>query len=1078
MRFEYFIDTDPGIGLGTQVSVTPSVSVTNFSLPISTTSLPSGFHTVYIRSQNDLNQWTHTHFRSLYIVPAFPSPNNITQIEYFVDTDPGVGLATQVTGITPSTLITNLPVDITASTFTPGFHTLYLRSKNSLGEWSQTHFRSFYIANLPSIDNLVKFEYFFDTDPGFDNGIASPVAPPVSTVTNKDIFAVPSSLSLGSHTIYIRAKDSSGDWTQVSTGSFIVTSPLPPTITSFTPSSGLIGTTVTITGTNFDPSPANNTVKFNGTTATVTASTSTSITTTVPTGATTGIISITTGGNTATSSTSFTVTSCVPASERAALVALYTSGNGANWGDFYNNPIYPTNWLTADESTWYGVTVTGCHVTRLDVETRYIKGTLPIELKDLTELDSLVITQGYFDTPGAIGGPIPKELGQLTKLKNLLLWGQFSGTIPKEIGNLTKLKRLDLIGHDLTGNIPAELGNLVNLEILMLQGGYYISDALSGTSGLTGTIPVEIAALPKLRQISLRENQLTGVIPDFISPSLLGLDIGGNQLTGSVPSSVGNLVNLLFLGLYRNQLGGPLPASLNNIVNIPQINLRNNQFTGAFPASFGASAKFVRITNNKFSSIPAFTNAGLFQLSVENNSLDFGSLEPNKGKPGFAYAPQGNLPGGNVLASVGSLLTIPFSTGGTQNSYQWYKNSVLIPGANTMQYSIPSASLADAGNYTVTVTNTLITGLTLTSNPFVVTVTTCPTDPAPVPNSGCQNSAIKLSASGGANGQYRWYTTPTGGTAIAGSINSTFTTPTLTTTTSYFVSITDGTCESSRKEVIATVLPLPTAPIITSSKTSINGVVLLCSENIESTTLATSPAGFASYAWSNGQTVPSFSTSQSGSITVRVTDGNGCQSVASTSLTINSTSCKPTIATATFNTPTGGTISQSILSLITVVGTLNPASLKIITQPASGALASIGANGILVVNYSGLQFIGTESVTIEACDTNGICATQTITIKVDGDIVVFNAISPNGDDKNPIFTIQNINLLPETKNNKVSVYNRWGDVVFETENYDNINSVFRGLNNSGDALPSGTYYYKIKFASGLSEKTGFIALRK
>lgn len=86
-----------------------------------------------------------------------------------------------------------------------------------------------------------------------------------------------------------------------------------PTITSFTPSSGSVGATVTVNGTNFSATPANNVVKFNGTTATVTASTSTSITTTVPTDATTGKITVTVGSGTATSSGNFTVTCIAPA---------------------------------------------------------------------------------------------------------------------------------------------------------------------------------------------------------------------------------------------------------------------------------------------------------------------------------------------------------------------------------------------------------------------------------------------------------------------------------------------------------------------------------------------------------------------------------------------------------------------------------------------------------------------------------------------------------------------------------------------------------------------------------------------
>jgi hypothetical protein len=80
--------------------------------------------------------------------------------------------------------------------------------------------------------------------------------------------------------------------------------PTLPTIESFAPASGPIRTTVTIKGTNFTGATS---VTFNGVSAALTTISDTKITATVPAGATTGRIRVTTTGGSATSTTSFTV---------------------------------------------------------------------------------------------------------------------------------------------------------------------------------------------------------------------------------------------------------------------------------------------------------------------------------------------------------------------------------------------------------------------------------------------------------------------------------------------------------------------------------------------------------------------------------------------------------------------------------------------------------------------------------------------------------------------------------------------------------------------------------------------------
>jgi YD repeat-containing protein len=103
--------------------------------------------------------------------------------------------------------------------------------------------------------------------------------------------------------VAVYAYDAVGNILSISRGSAQQLSVL-----TFSPGSGAVGSAVTIYGTAFSSTPSLDTVKFNGTTATVTSATVTSLVVTVPSGATTGTISVTTSAGTATSSASFTVT--------------------------------------------------------------------------------------------------------------------------------------------------------------------------------------------------------------------------------------------------------------------------------------------------------------------------------------------------------------------------------------------------------------------------------------------------------------------------------------------------------------------------------------------------------------------------------------------------------------------------------------------------------------------------------------------------------------------------------------------------------------------------------------------------
>jgi gliding motility-associated-like protein len=179
------------------------------------------------------------------------------------------------------------------------------------------------------------------------------------------------------------------------------------------------------------------------------------------------------------------------------------------------------------------------------------------------------------------------------------------------------------------------------------------------------------------------------------------------------------------------------------------------------------------------------------------------------------------------------------------------------------------------------------------------------------------------------------------------------------------------------------------------------------------------------------------------------------------------------------STSIGGLFTLDLTALLSDPdNNLDLSTLQITIQPISGAPALVDSENNLVIDYKGISFSGTDRLTIEVCDLIGSCVQEELTIEVVGEIVVYNALSPNGDGKNDILLIEHIDALESTRENKVSIYNRWGDLVFEMENYDNQAKVFAGQSTGGKSLPTGVYYYKIELKSRNSLKTGYLYLKR
>lgn len=109
--------------------------------------------------------------------------------------------------------------------------------------------------------------------------------------------------------------------------------------------------------------------------------------------------------------------------------------------------------------------------------------------------------------------------------------------------------------------------------------------------------------------------------------------------------------------------------------------------------------------------------------------------------------------------------------------------------------------------------------------------------------------------------------------------------------------------------------------------------------------------------------------------------------------------------------------------------------------------------------------------------SNGDIPAYTLNLLGEGDAEpeVFNVVTTNNNGKHDFLNIRNITLFPK---NRVSIYDRWGNVVFEKNGYDNATETFTGISSSGKELAAGTYYYVLDKGNGSQRITGYIMLKR
>ena len=310
--------------------------------------------------------------------------------------------------------------------------------------------------------------------------------------------------------------------------------------------------------------------------------------------------------------------------ECEVLVAIYNALGGHNWD---------LGWSGNQPCTWSGVVCSAPPsaqlVTALGLGINSMFGQIPPELRNLPNLESLEIGLERFVT-----GPIPPEIGQLTQLRTLRLYGiDLSGSIPPEIGNLSNLEMLRLTG-DFTGGFPPNLGNLNNLRSMEISPNH------PSNPGLQGPIPSEFGNLASLETLILDGNTFGSPLPATIG-NLTSLRIFRARdagLIGPVPVTLGNLQDLTRLDLSRNRLSGGLPPELGIMASLEWLDLRGSNLEGPIPAQWQnfSSLLYLELDENRLSG-PIPPGIGLIPtltyIGVENNRLDGTLLATLLGDP-------------------------------------------------------------------------------------------------------------------------------------------------------------------------------------------------------------------------------------------------------------------------------------------------------------------------------------------------------------------------------------------------------------------------------------------------------------
>lgn len=406
----------------------------------------------------------------------------------------------------------------------------------------------------------------------------------------------------------------------------------------------------------------------------------------------------------------------IPASEKAVLQNIYNQLNGISWATNWNFNTPVTSWVQANASGWFGITVSNCHVTEINIISEYVQGNTFPDLTNLTELKTL-----------RLGKPT-----NITAYSYPVSQGDLSS-----IGNLNYLESLSLSYFNLN-TIPSNFNYLADtLKVLSLEFCNINNNQLCSV----------IANLNNLNSLDLSFNYIENSLPTCFNPTnfpnLRTLNGFANKLNDiSTLSTFTNLPNIYFGWNFINNL-----PNLTNNTNLRILGLNGNLLSGNVPSYFsGFSFRTLAINYNNFSgTLPLINreinpNTGSNNLFIQGNNFRFLDFSQDfsyynnfaVNNWAFSFSPQNktDVPK-NETKSVGQSTTMIMCEDNRfhpNDTFQWFKNGIAINGANSRTYTISSLSIADNGTYTCKsyhTSNPDMSPLILEREPITLNVTNC-----------------------------------------------------------------------------------------------------------------------------------------------------------------------------------------------------------------------------------------------------------------------------------------------------------------------------------------------------------------